>query len=85
MTQQVEHWSLRTLLWSGSLCLGICMIHSVQAPTACKQASRLSWDGVSSCLTPHTEFSPVSAVLYLVSLPSVLLLCSCSASPLSLH
>lgn len=69
---------MRTLLWLGSLCLGICMIYSVQAPTACKQAPRLSWDGVSGCLTPQTELFPASAVLYLVS-PSF-----CPAAVLSL-
>lgn len=46
-TQQVEHWSLRTLLLPGSLCPGVCMMYSAQAP-------RLSWVAVSGRLPPRT-------------------------------
>ena len=73
-TQQVDRWSLRTLLWPGSLCPGICMMYSAQDPTAQRQAPRLSWDGVSGCLTPQIELSAASAVLHLFPLPSFLLL-----------
>lgn len=58
-SQQVERWSLRTLLWPGSLCPSICMTYSVQAPSARGQAPRLSWVGVSGYLELSSPFSAV--------------------------